>query len=212
MQSKFDITLYLKYFIFPIISIISIVTIYLILISPYLTVKIELDTNRVSKNDLIKVYETKLSILQKAKARKDDLNKYSQILNELVPSDESPAPLVGYIDSMAAKFNFNKIDENKNVADKDLSKNNLIAVRFNGRTVGTLSALNYLSALNNGKKMIINLSNIELFDDKENMYYRVSFMAKSIFNKNKIVSNIDTPVYDLMNDKQFNEFMDFYLK
>jgi len=207
MQNKLDITIYLKYFIFPVVSLISIIVIYVLLILPYLTTKSELDSTREVKNSQIKTYEEKLAILKNASSKKDELNLYQQKLIKLVPNEDSPAPLVAHLDSKANEFKFNKIEDNKNIADKNLSEKGLIEAMFNGRTAGPLSALNFLTSLNNNQEKIINIRDLELYDDRANKYYRVSFVARTIFNKNKPVVSIDTPVPDVLNDEKFVNFM-----
>lgn len=207
VSNKLDLTIYLKYFIFPVISLISITIIYVLLIMPYLNLKSELDSTRDTKNMQIKNFETKLSVLQNARAQSTELTSYQEKLVKLVPNEDSPAPLVANLDATAAKFNFNKIDENKNIADKTLTEKGNIEVTFNGRTIGALSALNFLSAINTNSEKIINIRDLELFDDRENKYYRVSFVARTIFNKNKVTSSLELPVYDILRDENFINFM-----
>ncbi len=207
MSNKVDFTIYLKYFIFPVISLTSIIIIYFVLIMPYLNLKSELDSSRENKKTQIKNFETKLSVLQNARAKSSELISYQEKLVQLVPNEDSPAPLVANLDSTAAKFNFNKIDENKNIADKNLTDSGFIEVTFNGRTVGALSALNFLSAINASTEKIINIKDLELYDDRDNKYYRVSFKARTLFNKSKVSSSLETPVYDILNDQNFIEFM-----
>ena len=211
MSDKFDITIYLKYFIFPIISLISITIIYFVLILPYLNIKNELDNNRDQKKAQIQKFEAKLTVLRAIRLNKNEVQKYRDALNNLVPSDESPAPLVGVLDATASKFNFSRVDENKNVADQALTNQGFIEVRFNGRTAGALSALNFISSLNRGKDKLINLRNIELYDDRDNRYYRVSFISRTVFNKNKPVASLETPAYDILNDENFKNFMKNYI-
>lgn len=212
MQSKFDISIYLKYFIFPVISLISIVIIYILAIMPYLNTKAELDKTRDSKKLQIKTYESKLSILKNARDKKDELASYQSRLVQLVPDEDSPAPLVASLDTKALEFKFNKIDDNKNIADKALSEKGLIEARFNGRTVGALSALNFITSLNTSGDKIVNLRDLELFDDRENKYYRVSFVARTIFNKTKSTAVLDSPVPNILNDEKFVNFMKNYTK
>ncbi len=212
MSDKKDFTIYLKYFIFPVIFITLIAIINLLLIMPYLNIKSELDSTRDGKNLQITNYQTKLNILQNARDKADDLNRYEEKMVELVPNDESPAPLVANLGAEAEKFNFNKIDENKNIADQNLSNQGVIEVRFNGRTVGPLSALNYLTSLNSNKGKIINIRDLELFDDRDNKYYRVSFVARTVFNKTKVQSSIDAPINDILNDMKFTDFINRYLE
>jgi len=212
MQSKIDYSLYLKYFIFPTFSFISIVVIYVLLILPYLNTKSELDSTRESKNTSIKNYETKLTILKDARLNRASLNSYQSKLIQLVPDEDSPAPLVASLDSTALEYKFNKIDDNKNIAEKSLSDMGLIESRFNGRTVGALSALNFLSAINSNKNRLINIRDLELFDDRDNKYYRVSFIARTIFNKTKSNASLELPVQNIIKEEKFINFMNFYIK
>jgi len=207
VPNKLDVTVYLKYFIYPIICLISITIIYFVLILPYLSLKNELDSTRQLKNNQIQNYENKLAILQSARKDKAELQKYKDILNEIVPTDESPAPLVGYLDMISGKFNFSKIDENKNIADQPLLNQGYIEVRFNGRTAGPLSALNFIKEINNNSNKLINIRNIELFDDRDSKYYRISFISRTIFNKTKPVVSLDSNVYDIMRDHNFLNFI-----
>lgn len=211
MPSKTDYTLYLKYFIFPFIFIITILLINILLIMPYLNLRDELNTTRNSKQVLIDTYEKKLVILRDAREKSSDVSRYLEKMRSLVPDDESPAPLVSKLDSTSANFRFLRVDENKNVADTNLAKEGRLEVRFNGRTVGALSAYNFLQSLNSDKDKIINLRDIELFDDRENKYYRVAFAARTIFVTTKPVVNTDQVVPDILNDKNFVDFIGRYL-
>lgn len=211
MPNKIDITKYLKYMIIPFISITSMIVMYVLVISPYLTLVSDFENSVSSKETLYLKLENKLAILKRVRNDSSNLKSYQEKLIQLVPSEETPAVLVGLLDSISAQTGFTKIDENKNVVDQNNEKKGLIEVKFNGRTVGPLSAKNFVEKLNNSKNKIINLKSIELYDDKENKYLRVSFTAMTIFTKFKASVLADEPVIDIINDTKFIENMDFYL-
>lgn len=211
MPNKIDVTLYLKYLIFPIISIASMIVMYVLVISPYLTLKSDFENSMASKDALYSKLETKLLVLKKARSDSANLKKYQEKLTQLVPNEETPAVLVGILDSTSSETGFTRIDENKNVVDQNNEKKGLIEVKFNGRTVGPLSAKNFVEKLNNSKNKIINLKGIELYDDSENRYLRVSFTAATIFTKTKVSVLAEEPVIDIFNDSKFIENMSPYL-
>lgn len=211
MPNKIDITKYLKYMIIPFISITTMIVMYVLVISPYLTLVSDFENSVSSKETLYLKLENKLAILKRVRNDSSNLKSYQEKLIQLVPSEETPAVLVGLLDSISAQTGFTKIDENKNVVDQNNEKKGLIEVKFNGRTVGPLSAKNFVEKLNNSKNKIINLKSIELYDDKENKYLRVSFTAMTIFTKFKASVLADEPVIDIINDTKFIENMDFYL-
>ncbi len=211
MSNKLDITLYLKYLIFPVISLVSMLVMYILIISPYLTLKSEFESTMASNEALYTKLESKLGVLKKARSDSANLKKYQQKLVQLVPDEETPAVLVGILDSVSSQTGFTKTDENKNVVDQSNEKKGLIEVKFNGRTVGPLSAKNFVEKLNNSKDKIINLKGIELYDDSENRYLRVSFTASTIFTKAKVSVIPDEPVIDIFNDSKFIENMSLYL-
>jgi len=211
MPNKIDVTLYLKYLIFPVISIISMVFMYILVISPYLSLKSDFENSMASKEALYSKLENKVVVLKKARSDSANLKKYQDKLIQLVPNEETPAVLVGLLDSTSSETGFTRIDENKNVVDQNNEKKGLIEVKFNGRTVGPLSAKNFVEKLNNSKNKIINLKGIELYDDSENRYLRVSFTATTIFTKAKVSVLPEEPVIDIFNDSKFIENMSPYL-
>jgi len=211
MPNKIDVTLYLKYLIFPVISIISMVFMYILVISPYLSLKSDFENSMASKEALYSKLENKVVVLKKARSDSANLKKYQDKLIQLVPNEETPAVLVGLLDSTSSETGFTRIDENKNVVDQNNEKKGLIEVKFNGRTVGPLSAKNFVEKLNNSKNKIINLRGIELYDDSENRYLRVSFTATTIFTKAKVSVLPEEPVIDIFNDSKFIENMSPYL-
>ena len=211
MPNKIDVTLYLKYLIFPVISIISMVFMYVLVISPYLSLKSDFENSMASKEALYSKLENKVVVLKKARSDSANLKKYQDKLIQLVPNEETPAVLVGLLDSTSSETGFTRIDENKNVVDQNNEKKGLIEVKFNGRTVGPLSAKNFVEKLNNSKNKIINLRGIELYDDSENRYLRVSFTATTIFTKAKVSVLPEEPVIDIFNDSKFIENMSPYL-
>jgi Tfp pilus assembly protein PilO len=211
MPNKIDVTLYLKYLIFPIISIISMVFMYVLVISPYLSLKSDFENSMASEEALYSKLENKVVVLKKARSDSANLKKYQDKLVQLVPNEETPAVLVGLLDSTSSETGFTRIDENKNVVDQNNEKKGLIEVKFNGRTVGPLSAKNFVEKLNNSKNKIINLKGIELYDDSENRYLRVSFTATTIFTKTKVSVIPEEPVIDIFNDNKFIENMSLYL-
>ena len=211
MPNKIDVTLYLKYLIFPVISIISMLFMYILVISPYLSLKSDFENSMASKEALYSKLENKVVVLKKARSDSANLKKYQDKLIQLVPNEETPAVLVGLLDSTSSETGFTRIDENKNVVDQNNEKKGLIEVKFNGRTVGPLSAKNFVEKLNNSKNKIINLKGIELYDDSENRYLRVSFTATTIFTKAKVSVLPEEPVIDIFNDSKFIENMSPYL-
>ena len=211
MPNKIDVTLYLKYLIFPVISIISMIVMYVLVISPYLSLKSDFENSMASKEALYSKLENKVVVLKKARSDSANLKKYQDKLIQLVPNEETPAVLVGLLDSTSSETGFTRIDENKNVVDQNNEKKGLIEVKFNGRTVGPLSAKNFVEKLNNSKNKIINLKGIELYDDSENRYLRVSFTATTIFTKAKVSVLPEEPVIDIFNDSKFIENMSPYL-
>jgi Tfp pilus assembly protein PilO len=184
---------------------------YILVISPYLSLKSDFENSMASKEALYSKLENKVVVLKKARSDSANLKKYQDKLIQLVPNEETPAVLVGLLDSTSSETGFTRIDENKNVVDQNNEKKGLIEVKFNGRTVGPLSAKNFVEKLNNSKNKIINLRGIELYDDSENRYLRVSFTATTIFTKAKVSVLPEEPVIDIFNDSKFIENMSPYL-
>lgn len=207
MQEKIDFVPLLKYLILPFVSLISIIVLYFLVIGPYLQVVSERETLTRQKELSITKLTAKLDTLKEVKETENILKEYDNKLKTLVPNEDTPTLMVAKLDSLSSLNNFTRIDENKNIVNPENDRQGKIEVSFNGRTVGPLAAKNFLEAVNNDKEKIINLQNIELFDDFDNKYYRVSFKAVTIFNKTKVTVLPDEPVVNILTDQKFQEFI-----
>jgi hypothetical protein len=212
MLNNFNISKILMYVAFSFITLVALIVMFVMFINPYLTISSSHDSTMQNTGNMITLLKEKISILQEVRNSRETLMVYEETLNKLVPVSASPADLVGYIDRTSKNFDFNAVDENKNVINKENDDNKVIEVRFNGKTIGSLSAINFIESLSRSTDMLLSLQNIEFFSDFENRFVRVSFNAYTPYNDTVSKVDMNSNVKNILADEKFLNTMQRYIK
>lgn len=212
MNIKIDFSKILNDLIIPLISLTLILVLFFIFINPYLNLNRSFKTDKPMLEKEILDLNLKKGILSKTKAESDKLKKYESILNSLVPNDANASDLVGVLDQLSRGTNFSTVEENKNIVSNENSKKRLNEVKFNGKTAGMTSAVAFIEKVTSYPTKIFNISKLEITNNFDERFTRVSFSALSAYNPDKAILNIEAPISDLLNDKIFIEQMEALLK
>lgn len=205
---KIDVTRVLKDLTIPLISLSIILSLYFIFISPYLTLKNEFELGKVTTSNLITSLESKKTILINTRKESEILKAFEKRLNSLVPSDSNVSDLVGVLDTLSRSSNFIAVEENKNVVSPENTKKRINEVIFNGKTLGMTSAVKFLSSINDYPTKIFNLYRLEIHNNFDEKFTRISFNALSSYNPDKATFSVDSPVDDFLNNKNFMDTME----
>ena len=205
---KIDITKFLKDSAITLVCTSIILVMYFIFIGPYLNLNKEFKTEKEILDGQISSLEAKKDILSNSRKKIDVLRKYDAQLNSLVPSDSNASDLVGVLDILSRTNNFTVVEENKNAVSTENSKKRLNEVRFNGKTIGMTSAVKFISDASNYPTKIFNIVKLEITNNFEEKFTRVSFNAFSSYNPDKAVVSVDAPVVDYLNNKSFVDTME----
>jgi hypothetical protein len=116
--------------------------------------------------------------------------------------------LVGVLDTLSRVNNFSVVEENKNVVSPENAKKKISEVRFNGKTAGMLSAVNFISEVTYFPTKVFNITKLEITNNYDDKFTRVSFNAISNYNPDKAVINIEASVTDYLNNKSFVDEME----
>jgi len=200
----------LKNLIIPIISFFSSVVLFLVFINPYNEYLAEFDNMRGELISTNKILENNLNVLQQATQNKDKLQKLDKDLISLIPDNANPSDLVGFIEKKATEFRFRSIDENRSVTSSENDKKKLIEVRFNGRSPGMYSSINFLKSLVLNNSKLVKVVKLELTNVPNELFTRVSFNALSIYSPNPNKLNIETPIENLFQDPNFVNLLKNY--
>jgi len=200
----------LKNLIIPIISFFSSVVLFLVFINPYNEYLAEFDNMRGELISTNKILENNLNVLQQATQNKDKLQKLDKDLISLIPDNANPSDLVGFIEKKATEFRFRSIDENRSVTSSENDKKKLIEVRFNGRSPGMNSSINFLKSLVLNNSKLVKVVKLELTNVPNELFTRVSFNALSIYSPNPNKLNIETPIENLFQDPNFVNLLKNY--
>jgi hypothetical protein len=117
---------------------------------------------------------------------------------------------VGFIEKKATEFRFRSIDENRSVTSSENDKKKLIEVRFNGRSPGMYSSINFLKSLVLNNSKLVKVVKLELTNVPNELFTRVSFNALSIYSPNPNKLNIETPIENLFQDPNFVNLLKNY--
>jgi Tfp pilus assembly protein PilO len=176
---KIDITKILKDSAITLVCTSIILVMYFIFIGPYLSLNKEFKTDKETLDGQISSLEAKKDILSNSRKKIDVLRKYDAQLNSLVPSDANASDLVGVLDILSRTNNFTVVEENKNAVSTENSKKRLNEVRFNGKTIGMTSAVKFISDVSNYPTKIFNIVKLEITNNFDEKFTRVSFNAFS---------------------------------
>ncbi len=205
---KIDFTKLLNDLIVPLISITISIILFFIFISPYLTLNSSFKKDKVNFEVMITDLDAKKKILENTRTNLETLKRYETRLNSLVPTDANASDLVGVLDSLSRVYNFTAVEENKNVVSPENAKNRISEVRFNGKTAGMLSAVNYISEIYGYPTKVFNITKLEITNNYDEQFTRVSFNAISNYSPDKGVVNVESPVLDFINNKAFIDDME----
>jgi hypothetical protein len=205
---KIDFSKLLNDLIIPIITFSLSLILYFIFIGPYLSLSSSFKKDKPEFEQMISTLEAKKEVLANSRSNIDTLKKYESRLNSLVPTDANASDLVGVLDTLSRVNNFTVVEENKNVVSNENSKKRINEVRFNGKTAGMLSAVKYISEVTNYPTKVFNITKLEITNNYDEKFTRVSFNAVSHYNPDKGVASIETPVKDYLNNKAFVEEME----
>jgi len=212
MNLKIDFSKLLNDLIIPIVSLTLILVLYFVFINPYLTLNRSFKTDKPMLEKEILDLNLKKEILIRTKSESEKLKKYETLLNSLVPNDANASDLVGVLDVLSRSTNFSTVEENKNIVSNENSKKRLNEVKFNGKTAGMTSAVAFIEKVTGYPTKIFNISKLEITNNFDEKFTRVSFSALSAYNPDKAVLNIEAPVIDFLNDKVFLDQMESLTK
>ena len=212
MNLKIDFSKLLNDLIIPIVSLTLILVLYFVFINPYLTLNRSFKTDKPMLEKEILDLNLKKEILIRTKSESEKLKKYETLLNSLVPNDANASDLVGVLDVLSRSTNFSTVEENKNIVSNENSKKRLNEVKFNGKTAGMTSAVAFIEKVTCYPTKIFNISKLEITNNFDEKFTRVSFSALSAYNPDKAVLNIEAPVIDFLNDKVFLDQMESLTK
>jgi hypothetical protein len=205
---KVDFSKLLNDLIIPIISVTITLILYFIFIGPYLTLNSTFKKDKIDFEAMITGMEAKKKILSDTRSNLETLKKYESRLTSLVPTGANASDLVGVLDTLSRVNNFSVVEENKNVVSPENAKKKISEVRFNGKTAGMLSAVNFISEVTYFPTKVFNITKLEITNNYDDKFTRVSFNAISNYNPDKAVINIEASVTDYLNNKSFVDEME----
>ena len=205
---KVDFSKLLNDLIIPIISVTITLILYFIFIGPYLTLNSTFKKDKIDFEAMITGMEAKKKILSDTRSNLETLKKYESRLTSLVPTDANASDLVGVLDTLSRVNNFSVVEENKNVVSPENAKKKISEVRFNGKTAGMLSAVNFISEVTYFPTKVFNITKLEITNNYDDKFTRVSFNAISNYNPDKAIINIEASVTDYLNNKSFVDEME----
>jgi hypothetical protein len=200
----------LKNLIFPFVSALISIVLFFIFINPFYTYRDSFESLKLENEQTISVLTNNLKILEQVSANREKLDKLSPALKSLIPDSANASDLVGLIDKEANNFRFRSIEENRNVTGVENDQKRLIEVRFNGRSPGMVSSINFLNSLNTNQEKIIKISTLELTNVPDELYTRVSFNAFSIYASPLPRTSVETPLINLFENPKFNNLLNSF--
>jgi len=200
----------LKNLVIPLICVLLSLVLYFVFINPYNTYR---DSFQDLSNGYTKSIDTlkkNIEILKKASENQEKLVKLEPALKSLVPDSANASDLVGLIDKQANTFRFRNIDENRNITSNENDAKKLIEVRFNGRSPGMASSINFLKSLANSKEKLIKITRLELTNIPEELFTRVSFNAFSLYASPAPRTTTETPLENVFEDQKFIDLLNSF--
>lgn len=200
----------LKNLVIPLICLLLSLVLYFVFINPYNTYR---DSFQDLSNGYTKSIDTlkkNIEILKKASENKEKLVKLEPALKSLVPDSANASDLVGLIDKQANTFRFRNVDENRNITSNENDAKKLIEVRFNGRSPGMASSINFLKSLANSKEKLIKITRLELTNIPEELFTRVSFNAFSLYASPAPRTTTETPLENVFEDQKFIDLLNSF--
>jgi len=203
---KFEITEVAKSLIIPFVCIIVSITLYAIFISPYAYIQDISGSTKESLSKDISILERNRQILIQSREQKESLEKVSNQLTKYVSPNPDPAFVSGILQDYALQTNFTLVDENRNVESEASEARTIIQVRFNGRTIGVTSAVNFLNLINSTKDSLYAIRNLEIFRNQDEDFTRVSFLTQTIFDSSVAKLDILSPIPNILEREDFKKF------
>lgn len=200
----------LKNLVIPLICLLLSLVLYFVFINPYNTYR---DSFQDLSNGYTKSIDTlkkNIEILKKASENKEKLVKLEPALKSLVPDSANASDLVGLVDNQANTFRFRNVDENRNITSNENDAKKLIEVRFNGRSPGMASSINFLKSLANSKEKLIKITRLELTNIPEELFTRVSFNAFSLYASPAPRTTTETPLENVFEDQKFIDLLNSF--
>jgi len=203
---KFEITEVAKSLIIPFVCIIVSITLYAIFISPSAYIQDISGSTKESLSKDISILERNRQILIQSREQKESLEKVSNQLTKYVSPNPDPAFVSGILQDYALQTNFTLVDENRNVESEASEARTIIQVRFNGRTIGVTSAVNFLNLINSTKDSLYAIRNLEIFRNQDEDFTRVSFLTQTIFDSSVAKLDILSPIPNILEREDFKKF------
>jgi hypothetical protein len=200
----------LNHLLIPIISLVLSLVLYFVFINPYNSYSASFDAMMNSYEKSNQELENNLKVLNQASEKKEKLEKFNSNLRSLVPDSANPSDVVGMIDKNANNLKFRTIDENRSISSQENDKKRLIEVRFNGRSPGIATSINFLKSLTTDRGKLIKITKVELTNIPEELFTRVSFNAYSIFAPPAVNVAVETPIQNVFADEKFVKLLDSF--
>jgi len=197
----------LKHLIFPLISLLISLVLYFVFISPFSSYISSFETLRQSYEKSNSNLQANIKVLEKVRNNQENILKLQENLKSLVPESANPSEITGLIDNQADAFRFRSTDENRSITSAENDRNKLIEVRYNGRSPGVASSINFLKALTINNEKLIKITRLELTNNPEELFTRISFNAFSIFSQATPKVSNETPIIDLFEDSNFMKLL-----
>lgn len=210
MNTSESLNKVLKNLIFPFISLLVSIILYFVFINPYFTYEANFENLKLSLEDSIKVLTSNLATLEKGNEDTAKLENLNTGLKSLVPDSANPSDLVGLIGDKSTEFRFSNVEENRNISSPENDTSRLIQVSFNGRSPGIVSSVNFIKDLTNSQEKLIKITKLELTNNPEELFTRVSFNAFSIYASPVPAYNSETPLVNNFDDAKFIELLNTF--
>lgn len=200
----------LNHLLIPIISFVLSLVLFFIFINPYNSYSSSFEQMKSSYEKTNQELKDNLVLLNQASTKKEKLEKFNSNLKSLVPDSANPSDVVGMIDKNANNLKFRAIDENRSISSQENDRKKLIEVRFNGRSPGIATSINFLKSLATDRNKLIKITKVELTNIPEELFTRVSFNAYSIFATPVSTVTIETPIDNVFADEKFVKILDSF--
>lgn len=203
---KFEIAEIAKSLIIPAICLITSLVLYVIFISPYSFIQETFGSSKEALESDISILRKNREILVQTREQIEPLKKASEQLTKFVSPNPNPALVSGILQDFASRTNFTLIEENRNVEVDPALAQNIIEVRFNGRTIGVTSAVNFLNLINSTKDSLYAIRNLEIFKNQDEDFTRVSFLTQTIYDSSTVKLDPLSPIPNILEREDFKKF------
>jgi hypothetical protein len=203
---KFEIAEIAKSLIIPFVCVLASIVLYVIFISPYSFIEQTFGSSKAALESDIAILEKNRAILVSSREQIEPLQKVSDQLVKYVSPNPNPALVSGILQDFAVQTNFTLVEENRNVEVDPSQGQNIIEVRFNGRTIGVTSAVNFLNLINSTKDSLYAIRNLEIFRNQDEDFTRVSFLTQTIYDSSAAKLDPLSPLPNILDREDFKKF------